>query len=84
MLSSVAPRHRRVTSHSPPHLMPKERVIVPQQLNLLDRPAPEPHVWERLNEEQRTTVIDTMARVIRKAAVPLTKVTTDEQEKRHD
>ena len=57
---------------------------MPQQLNFLDRPAPEPHVWERLNEEQRTTVIDTMARVIRKAAVPLTKVTTDEQEKQHD
>ena len=57
---------------------------MPQQLNFLDRPAPEPHVWERLNEEQRTTVIDTMARVIRKAAVPLTKVTTDEQEKKHD
>ena len=57
---------------------------MPQQLNFLDRPAPEPHVWERLNDEQRTTVIDTMARVIRKAAVPLTKVTTDEQEKKHD
>ena len=57
---------------------------MPQQLNFLDRPAPEPHVWERLNEEQRTTVIDTMARVIHKAAVPLTKVTTDEQEKKHD
>ena len=57
---------------------------MPQQLNFLDRPAPERHVWERLNEEQRTTVIDTMARVIRKAAVPLTKVTTDEQEKKHD
>ena len=57
---------------------------MPQQLNFLDRPAPEPHVWERLNDEQRTTVIDTMARVIRKAAVPLTTVTTDEQEKKHD
>ena len=45
---------------------------MPQQLNLLDGPAPESPVWDRLNEEQRTTVIDTMARVIRKAAVPMT------------
>ena len=57
---------------------------MPQQLNFLDRPDLEPHVWERLNDEQRTTVIGTMARVIRKAAVPLTTVTTDEQEKKHD
>ena len=57
---------------------------MPQQLNFLDGPAPAPHVWERLNEEQRTTVIDTMARVIRKAAVPMTNVTQDEQEKTHD
>lgn len=56
---------------------------MPQQLNFLDRPAPQPRVWERLNEEQRTTVIDTMARVIRKAAVLMTNVTPDEQEKTH-
>ncbi len=49
---------------------------MPQQLNLLDGPAPESPVWERLNQEQRTTVIDTMARVIRKAAVPMTNVTS--------
>ena len=59
-------------------------VIVPQQLNFLDRPAPEPRVWERLNDEQRATVIDTMARVIRKAAVPTTNTTTNKQEKIHD
>ena len=58
--------------------------MVPQQLNLLDGPAPEPRVWERLNEEQRTTVIDTMARVIRKAAAPLATVARAEQEKQHD
>ena len=57
---------------------------MPQQLNFLDGPAPEPHVWERLNEEQRTTVIDTMARVIRKAAVPMTNIAQDAQEKKHD
>ena len=57
---------------------------MPQQLSFLDRPAPEPHVWERLNDEERTTVIDTMARVIRKAAVPTPNTTTDKQEKIHD
>ena len=55
---------------------------MPHQLNLLDRPAPQPDVWDRLNDAQRTTVIDTMARVIGKAAVPTTKTTTD-QEKSH-
>jgi hypothetical protein len=59
-------------------------VIVPQQLNFLDPPTLEPAVWERLNEQQRTTVIDTMARVIRKAAVPMTDVTPDDLEKKHD
>ena len=54
-------------------------VIVPQQLNFLDRPDLEPRVWERLNDEQRTTVIDTIARVIRKAAVPTTIPTTDNE-----
>ena len=38
---------------------------MPHQLNLLDgRPAPQPDVWDRLNDDQRTTVIDTIARVI--------------------
>lgn len=55
---------------------------MPHQLNLLDRPAPQPDVWDRLNDAQRTTVIDTMARVIGKAVVPTTKTTTD-QEKSH-
>ena len=54
---------------------------MPEQLNLLDRPAPEPQVWERLNDDQRTTVIDTMARVIRKAAGPTNHVTTKPPEK---
>jgi hypothetical protein len=58
--------------------------MVPQQLNLLDDPAPESRVWERLNDEQRTTVIDTMARVIGKAAVPTTNTTTDDEETFHD
>jgi hypothetical protein len=57
---------------------------VPQQLTFLDRPAPEPHIWERLNEEQRATVVDTMARVIRKAAMPTTDGTPDDKEQKHD
>lgn len=58
---------------------------MPQQLNFLDRPAPEPAVWERLNDEQRTTVIDTIARVIGKAALPTSNTTRDNQEeKSHD
>jgi len=57
---------------------------VPQQLNLLNRPALEPGIWERLNDEQRATVIDTIARVIGKAAVPTTNTTTGHEEKLHD
>ncbi len=57
---------------------------MPHQLNFLDGPAPDSPVWEQLIDEQRTTVIDTMARVIRKAAVPTTTATTDPQEKIDD
>ena len=57
---------------------------MPHQLNGLDRPAPRPDVWERLNDEQRTTVIDTMARVIGKAVVPTTHTTKEHQEKNHE
>jgi hypothetical protein len=56
---------------------------VPHQLNWLDRPAPQPDVWDRLNDAQRTTVIDTMARVIGKAVVP-TKPPVANEEKIHD
>jgi len=57
---------------------------VPHQLNLLDRPAPQPDVWDRLNDAQRTTVIDTVARVIRKAVVPTAKPPVQNEEKIHD
>jgi hypothetical protein len=57
---------------------------VPHQLNWLDRPAPPPDVWDRLNDAQRTTVIDTMARVIGKAVVPTPKTTIEHQEKSHE
>jgi hypothetical protein len=54
---------------------------VPQQLNLLDDPSPDSQVWRQLTAEQRTTVIDTMARIIRKAVVPATATTTVQPEK---
>ena len=60
---------------------------MPHQLNFLDRPAAQPDVWDRLNDEQRTTVIDTMARVIGKAVVPTTNTpaaTQENQEKSHE
>jgi hypothetical protein len=57
---------------------------VPHQLNLLDRPALQSDIWGRLNDEQRSTVIDTMARVIGKAVVPTTNATKENQEKIHE
>jgi hypothetical protein len=50
---------------------------------LLDRPTPSPDVWDRLDDAQRTTVIDTMARVIGKAVVPTTKTPNAHKEKSH-
>ena len=57
---------------------------MPHQLNLLDCPAPQPDVWDRLNDAQRTTVIDTVARVIGKAVVPTAKPPVQNEEKIHD
>jgi hypothetical protein len=57
---------------------------VPQQLNLLDDPRPDSRVWQHLTAEQRTTVIDTMARIIHKAVVPPTATTTVQPEKTDD
>jgi hypothetical protein len=57
---------------------------VPQQLNFLDGPVPEPQVWKQLTDEHRTSVIDTMARIIRKAVVPPINTTTALPEKIDD
>lgn len=57
---------------------------MPHQLNLLDRPTPQPDVWDRLNDAQRATVVDTMARVIGKAVVPAPATTIAHQEKSHE
>jgi hypothetical protein len=40
---------------------------VPQQLSLLDRLAADPGVWARVDDEHRTLVIETLARLIAKA-----------------
>lgn len=56
---------------------------MPHQLNLLDRPAPRPDVWDRLDDAQRTTVVDTMARVIGKAVVPPPTTTNEDEEQSH-
>jgi hypothetical protein len=57
---------------------------VPHQLNLLDDPVPDPQVWDQLTAEQRITVVDTIARVIRKAVVPRTATSTAHPEKTDD
>jgi hypothetical protein len=44
------------------------RVPVPQQLDLLDPSAPDPLVWDRVDDERRAVVIDLIARLISKAA----------------
>jgi hypothetical protein len=81
MLSSNVRRHRRALSR---YRCPQRSALVPQQLNLLGDPIPDPQVWDQLTTEQRITVIDTMARIIRKAVVPPTGTTTAQTEKTDD
>ena len=57
---------------------------MPHQLNLLDDPIPDLQVWRQLTAGQRTTVIDTMARIIRKAVVSPPVTTTVPPEKTDD
>jgi hypothetical protein len=57
---------------------------VPQQLTLLDDPSPDTQVWQQLTAEQRATVIDTMARIIRQAIVPAVTTMTVPSEKTDD
>ena len=40
------------------------------RLSFLDVPAPEASVWEALTDDQRAVVIDVLARLFVKAAVP--------------
>ena len=39
-------------------------------LNFLDIPIPQTHLWESLNLEQKQLFIETLARLMIKAAVP--------------
>ena len=57
---------------------------VPQQLNLLEEPIPAPPVWQHLTTEQRATVIGMIARIIRKAVVPLSTTATVQPETSDD
>ncbi len=38
-------------------------------LNFLDVPVPENRVWERVGDEQKAVVIETITRILTKAAV---------------
>ena len=46
-------------------------------LSFLDIPVPESHIWERLSEQQKAIVIETISRILTKAA---TTTNTQEQE----
>ena len=49
-------------------------------LNFLDLPVPETCIWEQLTMQQRTAVIDTLTRLMLKAAL----TNTGSQENKHD
>jgi hypothetical protein len=53
---------------------------VQRYLNFLDIPIPETHVWEESKNEQRTLVIETLARLIAKAAL----ANKNQEEQNHD
>src|SRR5436853_7905014 len=56
------------------------RVAVPQQLSFLDCPLPEASVWEQLDPEPRSILIQALARLIARAALTnLTQEQTDER-----
>ena len=48
-----------------------------RNLNFLDLPIPETEVWETLENDQRTVVIEVLARLIAKAAFPNQKTEKD-------
>ena len=53
-----------------PHRLTQRRAIVQLNLNLQDVPIPEARVWEALDDDQRALVIEILARLYAKAAVP--------------
>jgi phenylpyruvate tautomerase PptA (4-oxalocrotonate tautomerase family) len=49
--------------------LPQTRRAMPQlNLNFTDIPIPESHLWEQLDDDQKQIVIETLARLIIKAA----------------
>jgi len=74
MLSYAAPPCRR----KPPIPTQRRRAPVQLYLQFLEIPVPDTCVWERLSPEQRTLVVETLMRLMIKAAVP------DRKENDHD
>jgi hypothetical protein len=51
------------------HHLPQTRRAMPQlNLNFTDIPMPGSHLWEQLDDDQKQIVIETLARLIIKAA----------------
>lgn len=48
-----------------------------RNLNFIDLPIPETQVWETLENDQRTVVIEVLARLIAQAAFPHPKTEKD-------
>lgn len=55
----------------------RRTTILQRNLNFLDLPIPETQVWETLENDQRTVVIEVLARLIAKAAFPNQKTEKD-------
>jgi hypothetical protein len=66
-LSSTAAPHPIATAKN---LSERRTLILQRNLDFLDIPIPETQVWETLEDEQRTLVIETLARRIVKATLP--------------
>jgi len=50
-------------------LLPRRNITVQQYLSFLEIPLPEECVWDKLDDAQKTRVVEVLARVIVKAAV---------------
>jgi hypothetical protein len=61
MLFCNAPQQRR-------HLFDSRRVMAQLNLNFIDIPIPETCLWEELGDEQKQLVVETLARLMIKAA----------------
>jgi hypothetical protein len=61
MLFCNAPQQRR-------HLFDSRRVMAQLNLNFIDIPIPETCLWEELDGEQKQLVVETLARLMIKAA----------------